>query len=274
MASPGDPGPYYIGMQPGINVVHPYPDTHPPVGTPPPFNIPPGPVHMPTPGRPMGCPPGLEYLAQIDQILVHQKVDLTEMIIGWEMSNNYVIKNSMGQQVFVAREESNFWTMQFFGPLRPFTIHIHDNMGHEVLTVSRPIKCGSCCFPCCLQELEVCSPPGVPVGYMFQNWHPFLPKFTILDTTRRSVLKIKGPFCDCRCMSDVVFEVLSLDESVVVGQISKQWGGLLQEGFTDADNFGISFPMDCDVKVKAVMLGACFLIDFMFFETNKGNEHH
>lgn len=30
--------------------------------------------------------------------------------------------------------------------------------------------------------------------------------------------------------------------------------------FTDADYFGITFPMDLDVRMKAVMLGACFLI--------------
>lgn len=30
--------------------------------------------------------------------------------------------------------------------------------------------------------------------------------------------------------------------------------------FTDADFFGISFPMDLDVKMKAVCMGACFLI--------------
>ena len=45
-----------------------------------------------------------------------------------------------------------------------------------------------------------------------------------------------------------------------MGKISKQWSGLLREAFTDADYFGITFPMDLDVKMKAVMIGACFLI--------------
>jgi len=54
--------------------------------------------------------------------------------------------------------------------------------------------------------------------------------------------------------------VLSKDKKNLVGRISKQWSGLLREMFTDADHFGISFPMDLDVRMKAVMLGACFLI--------------
>lgn len=45
-----------------------------------------------------------------------------------------------------------------------------------------------------------------------------------------------------------------------MGKISKQWSGVVREMFTDADFFGITFPMDLDVRMKATMLGACFLI--------------
>lgn len=54
-------------------------------------------------------------------------------------------------------------------------------------------------------------------------------------------------------------QVLTVDDRQV-GRINKQWGGLAREMFTDSDHFGISFPMDLDVKVKALLLGACFLI--------------
>ena len=42
------------------------------------------------------------------------------------------------------------------------------------------------------------------------------------------------------------------------------------EGFTDADNFGVSFPAEWDKNVKALFLSAVFLIDFVHFE-NTGN---
>lgn len=45
-----------------------------------------------------------------------------------------------------------------------------------------------------------------------------------------------------------------------VGKISKQWSGLAKEAFTDTDNFGITFPRDLDVRMKATLLGAVFLI--------------
>ena len=57
-----------------------------------------------------------------------------------------------------------------------------------------------------------------------------------------------------------------------IGKISKQWTGLAREAFTDADNFGVNFPMDTAVKNKALLIGAVFLIDFMFFEKSNNQE--
>lgn len=56
-----------------------------------------------------------------------------------------------------------------------------------------------------------------------------------------------------------------MDETSTVGRINKQWTGYVQEAFTDADNFGIKFPLDLDVKIKAVLLGACFLVVSIYF---------
>lgn len=262
----------------------------PPAGSP----IPPGPGHpgfpvqsqpgygqlagpagaawMPAPAPPLNCPPGLEYLSQIDQILVHQQIELLEVLIGFETNNKYEIKNSLGQRVYFAVEDNDCCTRNCCGPSRPFNLKILDNLGREVVTMERPLRCSSCCFPCCLQEIEIQAPPGVPIGYVTQKWHPCLPKFTVQNERREDVLKIIGPCIVCSCCSDIDFEIKSLDEQTVVGKISKQWSGIVREAFTDADNFGIQFPLDLDVKIKAVMLGACFLIDFMFFESTDNQQ--
>ena len=67
----------------------------------------------------------------------------------------------------------------------------------------------------------------------------------------------------------VEFKLLALDGTSEVGKISKEWSGYFQEAYTDADTFGINFPVDLDVKMKAVLLGACMLIDFNFFENTQ-----
>ncbi|XP_035751122.1 phospholipid scramblase 1 isoform X4 [Egretta garzetta] len=194
------------------------------------------------------------------------------VLTGFETNNKYEIKNTLGQRVYFAAEDTDCCTRNCCGPSRPFTLRIIDNLGHEVITLQRPLRCSSCCFPCCLQELEVQAPPGTPVGYVVQNWHACLPKFTIQDERRMDILRIIGPCVVCSCCEDINFEVKSVDETCTVGRISKQWTGFLKEAFTDADNFGITFPMDLDVKMKAVMIGACFLIDFMFFEHSGDNQ--
>lgn len=50
------------------------------------------------------------------------------------------------------------------------------------------------------------------------------------------------------------------NDGTQVGKISKQWSGFAREVFTDSDHFGINFPMDLDVRVKATLLGCLFLI--------------
>lgn len=75
-------------------------------------------------------------------------------LVGFESNNKYEVRNSLGQNVFYAVEENDCLNRQCCGPMRPFTIHVLDNFGQEVITVTRPLKCMSCFFPCCLQEVS------------------------------------------------------------------------------------------------------------------------
>ncbi|MFQ3325092.1 MAG: hypothetical protein ACI90U_002924 [Pseudomonadales bacterium] len=56
-----------------------------------------------------------------------------------------------------------------------------------------------------------------------------------------------------------------------VGKITKKWSGLLKESFTEADNFGVEFPITWDVRLKALFLGMVFSIVFLHFE-DKNND--
>jgi len=180
----------------------------------------------------------------------------------------------------------------FCGNTRPFDMRITDNSDREVIhlyrydcssniilysplnfilnfglirnvTFFRPLRCDSCWFPCCLQTLEVTS-SGTRLGSVDQMWSICKPYYKIRDANGNTVLKIVGPFCTFSMCGDVTFDVLSKDESTQVGKISKKWSGLARELFTDADHFGISFPGDLDVNIKAVLMGACFLIVSFF----------
>ncbi|XP_015184916.1 PREDICTED: phospholipid scramblase 2-like isoform X1 [Polistes dominula] len=236
----------------------------------------PGPNEFPTPmyvpqpppgGWPatnMICPPGLEYLMGLDHLFVKQKIELFEVIVDFETKNKYKVMNIRGEQIYYVAEKSSCCSRYCCGTYRSCEFQVMDGVGREVLNMIRPLKCDSCCCPCCLQELEVYS-GGVLMGSVVQDWSIFRPWFSVRNANGDTVLTIKGPLL--RCL-EANFKVKSADGVHRVGMISKQWSGITREFFTDTDNFGISFPLDLDVKIKAVLLGACLLIDFMYFETS------
>ncbi|KTG38324.1 hypothetical protein cypCar_00033463 [Cyprinus carpio] len=206
-----------------------------------------------------GVPPGLEYLTQIDQILVHQKMECIEMFTGFETNNKYEIKNSIGQEIYHAKEKSNCFMRNIFGPARGFRMEIKDHMGQEVIHMERPMRCF-------MQEIEVQAPPGITIGYVKQEWSCLFPKFSILGPNNEVLLKIRGPFLPFKCCGDINFEVKGMIGKDSIGRITKQRSGFIKKCISDATNFCIQFPMDMDVNMKAVLLGACLLIDIMFFE--------
>lgn len=61
-------------------------------------------VWMSRPMTILGCPPGLEYLAQIDKIKIEQLVSLVEAFTGFERNNKYVLRNANNEQFFYVFE--------------------------------------------------------------------------------------------------------------------------------------------------------------------------
>ena len=169
---PPQPQPGYPPPQPGYG--QPPPEAYgQPMMAPPPqqaYGGQPPPQEMQMQMRPDNCPPGLEHLCSLDQILVKQKVELLEALLGCDTKNKYKIKNSMGQDIYKAKEETNCCVRTCCGPTRPFEMTIKDNNDQEVIHLVRPLNCQSCFFPCCLQYLEVQAPIGTTIGSVEQEW--------------------------------------------------------------------------------------------------------
>ncbi|XP_029795956.1 phospholipid scramblase 1-like isoform X2 [Suricata suricatta] len=218
---------------------------------------------MQTPETISDCPPGLEYLIQINQLLVCQRFDLLEVLGCFATSKKYEIMNNQGQRIYFAEDRSNCFLRYLCGPSRPFTMTIYDHVGRDVITIKRTLRSSCCWRNCSVQKLKVEAPPGEKIGYVYQSFHPFLPMFAIKNENKEDVMKIRGPCMVSSCLKDLNFNLLSLDEEIVLGKISKKWAGFM---ITNADTFGIQFPFNLDVKIKALMLGASFLIDYMYFE--------
>ena len=76
----------------------------------------------------------------------------------------------------------------------------------QVIHIERPLRCQNWCCFCCLQEVEVQSPPGTVVGYIKQDLSFVYPWFSVEDADGQVVLKIKGPLCTCK-WCEVEFQV-------------------------------------------------------------------
>lgn len=253
-------------------------------GGPPQFVVPGGAPQMQWMTRPTevipGCPPGLEYLSQLDQILVHQQVELFEVMTDIQMNNKYAIKNTVGQQCYFAYEKTDAAMRLCCGAERGFTVHVVDNAGQEVMRITREFKCcAGCCWcankDCGAWEVQVEAPVGQVIGTIRQTQSFWYAKMDIKDANGQVALKIlQGPCCICPgpcCTCDFNFDVLPTTGTNPIGAVTKQYSGFSKECITNATNFSITFPKDLDVKMKGTLLGACILIDMMFFEDNENN---
>ncbi|XP_020836598.1 phospholipid scramblase 4 [Phascolarctos cinereus] len=268
----GYPGPGPMGF-PGLNQPGGFPiyqSGGPPAVYQPGINVnpiqPPQIPWMPGPPPPPNCPPGLEYLSQLDKILVHQQFQILDLITGFESNNRYEVKNNMGQMVYMVLEDTDDITRNAYHSIRPFVLRVVDCMGQEIMRMQRPLRYTCCCFCCSstMQELEVQSPPGVPLGYIMQQGVFFATNFRIENEKKEHVLNIDGP-CKAQCCSDTIFQIRSMD-GINIGSIRRQWPGAAEAEIADIDNYEITFPLDLNVTLKAMVFAATFLIDFMFFE--------
>lgn len=211
------------------------------------------------------------YLAGATSFVVKQKVELLEVLVGWETGNKYSVKDQAGNQIFFVGEESSCLSRICCGKIRPFNLIVKDNRGQTVLDFSRGLDCGIFFCGCCMRdEVKVRATGGQLLGSIAEECSIF-PSFSIKNASGSVVLKISGPLCTFSCFGqDLVFQVMDSNNNQV-GSIKKVWGGLMREMFTDADTFTITFPQDIHPSTKALLLGALFMIDFHYFESS-GNQ--
>lgn len=210
--------------------------------------------------------PGLEFLCLLDKLLVKRKLEVLEILTGIETKNRYSISSSNEELIFSAFEESDFCDRSCCpASIRPFDMRIQDMEGRVVMMLSRRLACDSCCFPCCLmQRMEVASPPGNVIGYIVQEFSLFHPKFRIEDPIGEVIMRMEGLFWQVTSSKDIDFSIFSKDGSRLLARIRRTGTGLRKQVIPDSESLEVSFKRDLTVSLKPVILGACFLIDFMY----------
>lgn len=209
----------------------------------------------------LGQGASLERLAAARTLKVQQQVEKLEAFTGFETRNRYAVKDDSGNQVLFAEEEAGEMAEAlsrfFLKAARPFTIELETVHGEPVVRVQRP-------FRFYFHELEVWNAEGMLLGTVERQFSVLSRRYVVTDKINGKRYEVVGPL-----LRPWTFRILR--DGRECGVIRKRWSGTAREIFTDADAFGVELPPEADSQLKAVFLGAVFLIDFVHFEDNHNN---
>ena len=195
----------------------------------------------------------MDQLAVANTLVVSQKKEWGEIVTGFETKNRYVVLNELGNELYHAREEGGSLLARWFlKAFRPFTIVLTGADGVPALNAERP-------FRFYFHKLDVRAAGGKLLGTVEREFSWLHRLFRVSDGQGKEICRLHGPL-----FHPWTFLIRQNDREV--GKITKKWSGLLKEGFTDTDNFAAVLPPGMSTEAKSVLLGAVFLIDFVYFE--------
>ena len=198
----------------------------------------------------------MQSLAAMNELVVAQKKDWGEILVDIEQGNRYRVFAPDGQEMLRAGETGgSLLARMFLRSWRPFQMSLATPEGKVAFHLQRPFKFY-------FTEIHVADANGRKLGHVQRRFSFLRRLYSVFDAGGREVFQLYGTL-----LHPWTFEVRQNDRAV--GKIAKRWSGLMREGFTDADKFGVAFPPGADVGMKAVLLGATFLIDFAHFESSK-----
>ena len=208
-----------------------------------------------------------------------------------ETENRYFVRNLDTEETLLMAKEDSWWCLRnpcvccdcicwcchsdcskqrsFDMPVFPFSLR-----DEETETPEEPIMlikryCRSSCFPLCLQSVEVYDSAMMLIGsvnQVFRCW-PLCGKFEVRNESEEVVYTIYTPcILTTLCCTEAVFAIYDNEENEV-GNIAKQFGNVVKEAITDSDKFKVTFPEGCEPKMKAVMMAAVILFDYLFYES-------
>ncbi|XP_045199004.2 phospholipid scramblase 1-like [Mercenaria mercenaria] len=183
---------------------------------------------MAKPESTVGCPSGLECLSIIDGLMVRQFMEVAPGRMGRPMVNNswFKVENFMGQQIYFVTEDKDMSGVCLPGQ-RGYTFHLSDNLGCEVMRISRqPICCSCCpCCGCCEHLIQIEAPVGHTIGYIKSRKNCMSSLFAITNAEDEDIFSISFPLCSTSSpMHQQEFTIKSADGQSEIATITKPWG--------------------------------------------------
>uniref|UniRef100_A0A7S1RHR7 Phospholipid scramblase n=1 Tax=Alexandrium catenella TaxID=2925 RepID=A0A7S1RHR7_ALECA len=231
-----------------------------------------------------------DLLKTLKGVKIKEKVQLAEVLIGFEMPNKYMLSDpSTGKDLFIAAEKSDdmmgmLGRQMFEGDQRPFNMEVallsdKGQIPQPFLKMERPFKCTCCCF----QRPEVFvtnAQSGEQIGSVVDPFACCMMTFDIKDSAGIPVMEINHNPCSCALCcwgcpcgcQEVDFEVKDKTGGHTVGHIKKQFR--MEEAISmmtgvgcDADTYLVDFDQVEVPDWKAIILATALFLDYRFFNT-------
>jgi uncharacterized protein YxjI len=202
------------------------------------------------------------FLQGYPDLFIRQRKELVEILVDWEMGNQYTILDAeQNELAYVAEKKGGIWSFfrrGFLRSHRPLEIAVVDRAGERALDLTRP-------FFFLFSSLDVTS-GGRSLGRVERRFGVLYKRYDLIDATTVCFARVKAP--RWRLWT---FPVEG-EDGASTSTISKKWGGVLREAFTDADTYRVEFgDARWTEEQRAVILAAAISIDFDFFENNQGS---
>ncbi|GAB0091771.1 Phospholipid scramblase [Sergentomyia squamirostris] len=206
---------------------------------------------------------GIDTLRGQPSIHIQQTFELTDNLSSVSSENRYTVRAGSGEALFFASETSTKNHRLIWGSSRPFSMHLTDKGNQESMTLHRSMGIGPLCCTCVSQSLQVWTPPGDLLGFVEEGYSFTTCDFVVLNGHKEIMFHICGPKSYTGYLpKEASFRMLSPDYLTQVGTISRSWN-------VDISMYSLNVyftDQDLDVKIKALFLGAAFLMEYMYFQ--------
>lgn len=203
---------------------------------------------------------GLEEIAALDHVLVKQKMERLEFLVGSSANNKYRVFDGSGQLVLYVAENSDAFERSCCGDERTFNLKLFNSDRVPVLTMTRLREDSwmECCVSNYSGPMEIFTARGGKLGSVTQVWDSMSHEYySVRDERGREVFKVTPP----RELFSRHRKFFVTDSAGAnIGEMKKQWAGAAKELFSSADNYGVSFPANMNVIHKAVLICTCIML--------------
>ncbi len=190
-----------------------------------------------------------------NKLVIKQKISNLEMFTGIETKNKYSIFNyeESNKEIYYAYEESNSFLRFLFKSDTSMKIIILDLEKNQVLRLEKDI---TIFFP----KFKVFDKNNILIGYLNAKFG-LNSKIFINNANKQNIGIVKNTV-----MHPWTFKYYKNNIQNDCAIITKEWSGIVNEFFSDADNFSIDFKDTKDNIEKSLLFASAFAIDIYAFE--------